>query len=226
VTTREQTRHFFDSIAGRYDRVYAPSSRESRARMRRVTTELSPGSKVLDLGVGTGRELSSLLDEGHSVVGLDLSPEMLARSARRARPVPLVLADLWDSLPFEPGAFDAVIALHGTLAHPPSDRAPRALAVEIARVLASGGLFILEVPLPAWANGDRAEDLERGVQRLDAARALVTDGTTGATIEACLFESAEWQDALSTHFVVKRALDEGDELFLVALRSDATAKPL
>jgi SAM-dependent methyltransferase len=220
VTTREQARRFFDSIAGRYDRVYAPSSPESRERMRRVTGELRPASRVLDLGVGTGRELSSLQDGGHSVVGLDVSPEMLARSARRARPVPLVLADLWDTLPFESATFDAVIALHGTLAHPPSDAAPRALSVEVARVLASGGLFILEVPLPGWINGDRAEDSERRFRRLDTARAVLTDGATGAAIEARLFESAEWQDALSPQFRVRRALEERDELFLVGLRNE------
>ena len=74
---------------------------------------------MLDLGVGTGRELSALQDAGYAPVGLDASPAMLALCARRARPVPLVQADLWGALPFDDAAFDAAIALHGTLAHAP-----------------------------------------------------------------------------------------------------------
>jgi SAM-dependent methyltransferase len=215
---REQSRRFFDSIAGRYDRVYAPSSAESRARMARVTSELLPASRLLDLGVGTGRELSSLLDAGHTVVGLDVSAEMLARCARRARPVPLVQADLWDTLPFESGTFDAVIALHGTLAHPPSDSAPRSLSLEVARVLAEAGLFVFEVPLPRWVDGGLAGDEERDLRRVGDARAVVTDCATGAAIETRLFGAREWRDALSSRFAVRKALEERDELLLVAAK--------
>jgi SAM-dependent methyltransferase len=218
VTTREQTRRFFDSIAGRYDRVYAPSSAESRARMMRVTSELLPASRLLDLGVGTGRELSSLLDAGHAVVGLDLSREMLARCARRARPIPLVQADLWDTLPFESGSFDAVLALHGTLAHPPTDGAPNSLSAEVARVLTRGGLLVLEVPLPRWVEEDRTGDDEREISRIDDARAVVTDRVTGAAIQARLYRTAEWREALSSRFSVRKTLEEGDELFLVAAK--------
>jgi len=227
MTTREEARAFFDSIAGRYDRVYAPPREESQARMARVLAELAPGSRILDLGVGTGRELSSLLDAGHLVTGVDLSPEMLARCARRSRPVPLVEADLWGALPFAPGSFDAVLALHGTLAHPPSKGAPRALAAEVARVLAARGVFLVEVPLPAWID-DAASEPSRGqgddrrVSRIDATRSRVTDGATGAFIEAWLFPPDEWREALSSSLTVERAIEERTELFLLARRGDLT----
>jgi SAM-dependent methyltransferase len=185
--------------------------------MARVTGELLPGSRVLDLGVGTGRELSSLLDAGHTVVGLDLSSEMLVRSSRRARPVPLVLADLWDTLPFESGTFDAAIALHGTLAHPPSKEALHAFSLEVARVLARGGRLVFEVPLPRWVDREEGDD-EREVRRVNEACAVVTDGATGAAIEARLYGVAEWRDALSSRFAVQKALEEGDELFVVAAK--------
>ena len=115
---RRDASTFFDAIARRYDRVYAPEARASRERMARVTRELAKASRVLDLGVGTGRELSMLQDAGHSIVGVDASKEMLAICERRARPVPLVHADFWEPLPFGDASFDAVLALHGTLAHP------------------------------------------------------------------------------------------------------------
>src|SRR5439155_21285662 len=81
--------------------------------------------------------------------GLDMSPAMIAICARRARPVPLVLADLWAPLPFADESFDACIALHGTLAHPTREGAHEVLAGELARVVRAGGAFVAEVPSPA-----------------------------------------------------------------------------
>ena len=101
-----------------------------------------------------------MLDAGHAPTGLDASRAMLERCARRARPVPLVHADFWVApLPFADGAFDAVVALHGTLAHPPDEGAMGRLARELARVVRPGGVFVAEVPSPAW------------LERLETARA-------------------------------------------------------
>lgn len=69
---------FFDAIAGRYERAYALTTAASRARMARVLGVLPAApAQVLDLGVGTGRELTALLDAGHAPTGLDASRAML-----------------------------------------------------------------------------------------------------------------------------------------------------
>jgi SAM-dependent methyltransferase len=214
VTPRQEARRFFDAIAGRYDREYAPGSAESRARIARVLREIRGRPRVLDLGVGTGRELSGLLDAGHTVTGLDLSEEMLARCAKRSRPVPLVLADLWGELPFEAGSFDAVVALHGTLAHAPSGDAIEGLARESARVLAPAGALVVEVPTPSWL--DRAAG---GVHRIDEGRSLFTDRATGATIEVRLFPASHWRRALAPHLRVVETEEEAGEMFLAARKA-------
>jgi SAM-dependent methyltransferase len=182
--------------------------------LERVLRELPARSRVLDLGVGTGRELSALLDAGHAVTGVDLSPEMLARCARRTRPIPLVLADLWGELPFDAASFDAVVSLHGTLAHPPSREALEPFARQVARMLRTGGVFVMEVPLPSWV--DSAGD---DVRRHGEGRATFTDSATGVTIEACLFEPSEWRVALGGHLHVSNGVEEGGELFLTAVKS-------
>ncbi len=221
---------FFDAIAGRYERAYALAPAASRARMERIVRVLPAApATVLDLGVGTGRELTALLDAGYAPTGLDASRPMLDRCARRARPVPLVQADFWAvPLPFADAEFDAVVALHGTLAHPPDDGAMARLARELARVTRSGAVFAAEVPAPAWL--DRLDPLDRldaraatdaqadrRARRTGPRTCVYEDLVTGASIEARLLDEAEWSAALAPDW--RGAIESIDELeWLVVAR--------
>src|SRR5258705_561949 len=62
---------------------------------------------TLDLGCGTGRNLP--LYTGVRVIGLDPSPDSLARARQRARGVLLVRAAA-EALPFRDGVFDTVVS--------------------------------------------------------------------------------------------------------------------
>lgn len=215
---RVGTREFFDAVARRYDRDYALSGPTSRERLGRVVAALGGARSLLVLGIGTGRELPVLLDAGHEVVGLDLSPGMIAECNKRARTVPVVVADFWAPLPFEDGAFDAVAALHGTLAHPPGDdlaTAVRALGRELARVLSESGRVVIEAPaaeaLPRIADG--------GDMTLEGpARFVHTDEALGLSVAGVALTEEGWRDALAPCFDVEvRPL--GDvEHFVVARR--------
>ena len=210
-------RSFFEAIAGRYERAYALPSDESRARMRRVLRALPPSAHVLDLGVGPGRELSALLDAGHSPVGIDVSPRMLERCAHRARPVPLVQADFWERLPFDDACFDAAVALHGTLAHPPADDALATLAREVGRVVRADGAWVIEVPAPAWLDAPARE--EQRITRLGPTSAIVEDAPTGATIEVRLRSAAEWVEALRPVWQARVETISAVEWLVVARRA-------
>ncbi len=214
-----QARAYFEAVAGRYEREYALPASESRARLSVITGELAqvPGSRVLDLGVGTGRELSALLDAGHQPTGLDISPAMLARCAARARPVPLVEADLYALLPFPGQSFDAVLALHGTLAHPPGDLALGKLAREIDRVLRPGGVVVIEVPTTRWLAAMSDRPTVSFVPH-DAARGRHVDPVTGATIEVELLTTEEWRALFPRPFVTRVDDLGGGEIRLVARR--------
>jgi SAM-dependent methyltransferase len=137
---------------------------------------------------------------------------MLERCARRARPVPLVDADFWGPLPFGDGSFDAAIALHGTLAHPPDDGAVARLARELARVVRPGGAFVAEVPSPAWL--ERATGDPR-VQRTGPETATYEDPATGARIETRLLSDTAWMAALGPTWTT-RVERIGDAEWLVA----------
>lgn len=215
---------FFDAIAGRYERAYALTTAASRARMARVLGVLPAApAQVLDLGVGTGRELTALLDAGHAPTGLDASRAMLDRCARRARPVPLVQADFWaPPLPFADAAFDAVVALHGTLAHPPDEGAMGRLARELARVARPGAVFAAEVPAPSWLDRLDARDAtdaqaDRRARRTGPRTCVYEDLVTGASIEARLLDEAEWSAALAPDW--RATFESIDELeWLVVAR--------
>ena len=194
-----ESERFFEAIAGRYDRVYALEGPESKARAKRLLAELPPApARVLDLGVGTGRELPVLLDAGLAVTGVDLSQAMLDRCARRARPIPLVRADFWQPLPFEDASFDAVIALHGTLAHPPAEDSIAKLGAELARVVRRGGVLVAEVPSPAWI--ERLDALastgDRVLRRTGPRTCVFEDRVAGASIAARVLDESEWIAAL------------------------------
>lgn len=213
---------FFDAIAPRYDRAYAPSGPESGRRMRRVVAELPPPpARVLDLGVGTGRELPALLDAGHRPTGIDVSQAMLARCARRARPVPLVHADFWEApLPFDGDAFDAVIALHGTLAHPDEIASVDRLGRELGRVVRRGGRFVAEVPSIAWLDAAAAVPAgsDRRVIRTGDRTCVYEDTTAGASIRARLLDEAEWGAALAPNWRTRIEPRDAYEWLIVAER--------
>jgi SAM-dependent methyltransferase len=211
---------FFDAIAARYDRVYALDASTSRERMRRVLGELPPApARVLDLGVGTGRELPALLDAGLEPTGVDVSRAMLERCARRARPVPLVRADFWAPLPLADASFDAAIALHGTLSHPPSSDALERLSAELARVVRPGGVLVAEAPSPGWLR--RVADLpsvsDRLVQVTGPRSCVYEDRVAGARIEARILDRHEWIAALGSAWTAR--IDAlGDLEWLVVAR--------
>jgi SAM-dependent methyltransferase len=198
----KDARAFFDAIARRYDRDYALSGVTSRARMKRVVDELAGKRRVLVLGVGTGRELPALLDAGHEPVGIDISPEMIALCNRRSRTIPITEGDFWQSLPFPDASFDAAIALHGTLAHPPHDRALASLSEEIARVLGADGLFLAEVP-SADGLARLAPREGMSIAKTGATTFVHRDETAGVAIEGVALSAEDWRANFAPHLEAK-----------------------
>jgi ubiquinone/menaquinone biosynthesis C-methylase UbiE len=101
----------YDRIAPIYDLFEAPMEwAGGRARRERVVA--GAHGDVLEVGVGTGRNLELYPDDAR-VTGIDISERMLKRARKRAarleREPELRLADV-ESLPFETGRFDTVTA--------------------------------------------------------------------------------------------------------------------
>jgi D-alanine-D-alanine ligase len=137
-------RHYFDQT---WYRLHAPLFPEAQTR-REVAGMIELlgvplGAAVLDAPCGWGRHAALLAAAGYDVTGADLSPAMLSRASARAPRTAWVAADL-RALPFDDNTFAAVLNVFTSLGlfHDAAD--DRAALAEAYRVLAPGGVFLLE----------------------------------------------------------------------------------
>jgi ubiquinone/menaquinone biosynthesis C-methylase UbiE len=108
----------------------------------------APGRLTLDLGCGEGRLTRDLRALGHSAVGVDVAPSMVA-AAREADPEGEYVGADAAAMPFEDGIADLAIAFMALM-----DMDDMADAVhEIGRVLEPGGRFVAAIVHPINSAG-------------------------------------------------------------------------
>jgi len=106
-----------------------------------------PGERILDLSTGTGWASRLVARRGATVIGVDIAPDLLdsARAAAAAEGLNIEyqVGDA-EALPFEDGAFDAVISTVGVMFATKQEAA----AAELARVVRRGGRIALTTWTP------------------------------------------------------------------------------
>jgi ubiquinone/menaquinone biosynthesis C-methylase UbiE len=124
---------------------------------KRVSREMS----ILDVGCGYGRTLSELRDGGFvNLYGVDYSQGMIDRG-RKMHPHLDLRKNDGSTLPFEDGAFDAVLLI-AVLTCIAESEEQRRLIAEIERVLKDGGILYINDYL---LNTD-----QRNIERYDKAK--------------------------------------------------------
>jgi len=130
----------YQRIAWAYDLLDLPFE---YGRYRKIRPEMFRGlsGRILDAGVGTGRNFP-YYPAGAEIVGIDLSPAMLARAERR-RPVAANKIELRQMdvtrLDFPDGFFDAAVATFLFCTIP--DELQVAALRELGRVVKPGGII-------------------------------------------------------------------------------------
>jgi ubiquinone/menaquinone biosynthesis C-methylase UbiE len=148
---RDFERAAHDRVAGGYREFFEPVTGGAIAALLDAAG-VRAGCRVLDVATGPGGVAAAAAARGaQSVVGADLSPRMVALAASLHPGVEFREADA-EALPFDAGAFDAVVSNFGVGHFPRPERA----VAEFARVLARGGMAAVtwwEVPARNRVNG-------------------------------------------------------------------------
>src|SRR3989344_4539641 len=100
------------------------------------------GAKVLDLGCASGYQSQLLKDLGLKVVGLDLSPKMIAAAKKLVPKAKFLVGDMTE-MDFADSSFDGVYA-RASLLHIPKKLVPKVLK-SVHKALKDNGIFYLAV---------------------------------------------------------------------------------
>ncbi|MFC7844143.1 class I SAM-dependent methyltransferase [Streptomyces sp. NPDC001046] len=192
----------FDALGTAYEKAFAGAPAHRRS-LEWLLGRLAPGSRVLDVGSGTGRPTAqTLASAGHEVLGIDVSPVMVELAARQVPAASFRCADIRD-VPLADGSFDAVCVYFSLLQ---LSRAEQADVVRrLVRALTPSGHAVLAtVPIdledvegvfmghPVRVSSFGAEDFaavaeEAGLEVLDRDEVLFTPDHPDAQPEPHLF---------------------------------------
>jgi len=153
-------RMLWDNIARSYDQKVMLTYEDAyRQTVEAILEEVNSTSRVLDVGCGTGIIAMEIVPEVNQVIGIDLSPKMIAQARKKALKMALenVTFDEGDgyATDFDSGSFDVVILAN--LLHVVAE--PAAVVREAHRLLAPGGFLLTvtdcmgeSVPPKMWLN--------------------------------------------------------------------------
>jgi SAM-dependent methyltransferase len=142
----------FKGSADFYDDLYKEKDYAAEADyVDALIQRYSPGAQsVLDLGCGTGRHAIKFAEKGYAVIGIDRSPEMIAKARGHREQLP---PDLRERLSFGPGdirdfrldrQFDAVVALFHVISYQISNDDLLAALTTAKTQLRENGVFIFD----------------------------------------------------------------------------------
>lgn len=154
-----------DAYARQYDNdVRANGAWQADALFGLCAEYVTPGMRLLDVGIGTGHSSEPFARLGAHITGMDFAPAMLEIARRKPFPSVLVQHDLmvrpW---PFETASFDMVVSCGVTYFMP--DLEP--LVSEVARVLRTGGVFATTVLRPFGHSEAGAHYTHDVINRMD-----------------------------------------------------------
>lgn len=136
----------FDAIGSRYDEAF-PHKEGQLAAGRWLAESLEPGSRVLDLGSGTGLPTAEqLATAGHRVLGVDLSATMVELAGKNVPAAEFHRRDIAELSPDGPaglGLFDGATAFFSLLMLPRAE-IPHALRM-LHSMLRPEGLLALSM---------------------------------------------------------------------------------
>jgi SAM-dependent methyltransferase len=214
---RERLRQTFGSVAEQYDRArpaYPAAVFDDLAEL----AQLEPGSRVLEVGPGTGKATAELERRGYVVTGIELSPE-LAEIARRNAPAAEIAVGDFETWEPPEANFDAVVAF--TAFH---WIAPALRYAKPARLLRPGGALAVvhthhvRNDDPFWFSSQ--EDYDAVVPHPDNAPPPLPEEVASWVLDEALF-----RDIVRRRYPVETVYSPDEYIALIETYSDNIALP-
>lgn len=214
---RERLRQTFGSVAEQYDRArpaYPAAVFDDLAEL----AQLEPGSRVLEVGPGTGKATAELERRGYVVTGIELSPE-LAEIARRNAPAAEIAVGDFETWEPPEANFDAVVAF--TAFH---WIAPELRYAKPARLLRPGGALAVvhthhvRNDDPFWFSSQ--EDYDAVVPHPDNAPPPLPEEVASWVLDEALF-----RDIVRRRYPVETVYSPDEYIALIETYSDNIALP-
>lgn len=142
VVTESEVEAGYTTWSDRYDEPGNPLIAVEEPVVWDLIASQPPG-RALDAACGTGRHTRRLVELGHDVVGIDLSPGMLERARTQTPEATFHQSDL-EHIPAEENEFGLIVC--GLAIGHVEDLGPS--VTEMARVLAPGGCAVISVLHP------------------------------------------------------------------------------
>jgi len=138
----QNTLRTYRRYAGSYDIVFGPLFHPGRKAAVALVNN-RPNQRILEVGVGTGLSLPYFRADAR-VVGIDVSPAMLAKARERVRrgglaQVEALLEMNAEATSFPDDSFDAAIALYVASVVP----SPARMGAELRRLVRPGGSIVI-----------------------------------------------------------------------------------
>jgi ubiquinone/menaquinone biosynthesis C-methylase UbiE len=146
-STSQKVIEIYDELAGEYALHYE-SGNPDKLLWDEFLKHVKRGSKLLDLGCGTGSTAKYFFQKGMRVEGVDLSPRMIAVASGRFPEIVFRREDI-RKLRYPPGRFDAVWAGYSLFHMPRNDF--ETVVAKTRRLLTVAGIFGLTMQ---EGNGD------------------------------------------------------------------------
>lgn len=172
------------------------------------------GDPILDVGSGTGRVMIHLAQEGYTCVGVDTSPQMLARGEQKVSSLPdvaartrFVLGDILTYHSKQP--FGMILLPYHTFMHFQTQQLQLGVLHQLARNLAEGGVMVFDLPNAGEAFATQDEhsiSLERTFTNPDTGHLVMQQSVSTLDRVRQLLEITWIYDEIDDHGIVHRTV--------------------
>ncbi len=144
---KDRIKNFWEDSAQTYDNCYGhglKTTDEKLLWLDLLARNVNPkrAARILDVGCGTGFLSLLLAEQGHTVTGIDLSPEMRVKAAEKAKKAELDITFLpgdAENPPFPQQSFDVIVSRHVVWTLP----SPQIALENWRQLLAPGGAVVI-----------------------------------------------------------------------------------